>query len=138
MPQTPLYAHTQDPESKSSFAEAYKVIQERWAGKKNPSGDAAEDEKTLETAASTLVYAALSPDLDGTYINLFVTERWGFFFLSFFRCAKFFWLKHAVDKSGTFLRNCEPFTLAPYATDPKNAEKLWKLSEELVGEKFDI
>ncbi|KAH6714353.1 short-chain dehydrogenase [Leptodontidium sp. MPI-SDFR-AT-0119] len=106
MPQTRLYTHTQDPDSKSSFAEAYNVIQEIWAGKENPSGDATEDEKTLETAASTIVYAALSPDLD--------------------------------DKSGTFLRNCKPFTLAPYATDLKNAERLWKLSEELVGEEFDI
>jgi len=33
-----------------------------------PSGDLAEDEKTLETASSTLLAAALNPELDGTCI----------------------------------------------------------------------
>jgi hypothetical protein len=37
-----------------------------------------------------------------------------------------------------FLRNCKPFDTEPYATDPESAEKLWKLSEELVSEKFFI
>jgi hypothetical protein len=26
--------------------------------------------------------------------------------------------------------------LAPFAVDPENAEKLWKLSEEIVGQTF--
>jgi hypothetical protein len=26
--------------------------------------------------------------------------------------------------------------LAPYAVDPENAEKLWKLSEDVVGQTF--
>ncbi|KAL1857147.1 hypothetical protein Plec18170_003262 [Paecilomyces lecythidis] len=30
----------------------------------------------------------------------------------------------------------DPEVVKPYATDPEQAEKLWKLSEELVGEKF--
>jgi hypothetical protein len=37
------------------------------------------------------------------------------------------------------LRECkitEP--VAAFAGDPDNAERLWKLSEELLGKKFDI
>ena len=37
-----------------------------------------------------------------------------------------------------FLRNCKPFPTEGYTTDPERAEKLWKLSEKLVGEEFDI
>jgi hypothetical protein len=43
------------------------------------------------------------------------------------------------DQSGAYLSDCavsEP--LAPYAKDPENAEKLWKLSEKLVGQSFDL
>ncbi|KAG4437995.1 hypothetical protein IFR05_006535 [Cadophora sp. M221] len=105
-PGTPLYIHTQVPDSLVSASEAMRIIVEKYAGSDIPTGDLAEDEKTLETAASTLVLAAANPDLD--------------------------------DKSGTFLRNCKPFPVESYATDLESAERLWKVSEELVGEKFDI
>ena len=65
-----------------------------------------EDEKTVETASSTLVTTALDPEFD--------------------------------NKSGLLLRNCRPLEVAGYAKDPVNAEKLWRLSEEPVGEKFEI
>ena len=41
-----------------------------------------------------------------------------------------------------FLQNCQietnPTEIMAYATSPENAERLWALSEELVGEKFCI
>jgi hypothetical protein len=43
-----------------------------------------------------------------------------------------------IGKTGLFLRNCQPFEVEGYTVDPVNAEKLWKLSEELVREKFGI
>lgn len=41
-------------------------------------------------------------------------------------------------RSGFFLRNCQPFDTVDYTTDPESAERLWKLSEKLVGEEFRI
>lgn len=43
-----------------------------------------------------------------------------------------------LGKSGLFLRNCKEFPTEGYTTDPVQAEKLWKLSERLVGEDFEI
>ncbi|TVY19062.1 Retinol dehydrogenase 11 [Lachnellula arida] len=106
MPPTELYIHTRDANSPASMTEAFKIVIKRWAGKTPPSGDIQGDEKTLETAASTLVFAALDPGLDG--------------------------------RSGLFLRNCQPFPTEGYATDAERARELWRLSERLVGEKFDI
>ena len=39
---------------------------------------------------------------------------------------------------GGYLADCQFAPAAEHATDPKIAEKLWSLSEELVGEKFDM
>lgn len=41
-------------------------------------------------------------------------------------------------QSGSYLADAKVEPAYEYATDPANAERLWKLSEELVGEKFDI
>ncbi|KAF2104818.1 putative retinol dehydrogenase 12 [Rhizodiscina lignyota] len=44
-----------------------------------------------------------------------------------------------ADRSGAYLADCkiaEP--LNPYAKDPVGAERLWKLSEKLVGQEFDV
>lgn len=43
-----------------------------------------------------------------------------------------------AGKSGLFLKNCQPFDTEGYATDLESAEKLWKLSEKLVGQEFKI
>ena len=40
--------------------------------------------------------------------------------------------------SGIFLRNCQPFDVKAYAKDPTLAEKLWEMSEGLVGQKFNL
>ncbi|OTB18210.1 hypothetical protein K445DRAFT_315012 [Daldinia sp. EC12] len=40
-------------------------------------------------------------------------------------------------KSPAYLMNSQVHEAAPHATDPESVEKLWKLSEELVGQKFE-
>ncbi|PLB46463.1 short-chain dehydrogenase [Aspergillus steynii IBT 23096] len=41
------------------------------------------------------------------------------------------------EKSPAFLQNSRIDTPDPHATDPEAVEKLWKLSEEIVGQKFE-
>lgn len=124
MPYTVLYKETQKG-GLASVEEAYRILQEKYAGKQSPSGDLAEDDNTIETASSTILAAALSPEFNGPF--------------SCVKRADCIWITAGfVDQSGLFLRNCKPFETERYATDPVNAEKLWKLSEELVGENFSI
>jgi hypothetical protein len=41
-------------------------------------------------------------------------------------------------QSGAYLSDCQPeATPEEWATDPGGPEKLWTLSEKLVGQKFD-
>ncbi|PWN46461.1 hypothetical protein IE53DRAFT_372407, partial [Violaceomyces palustris] len=42
------------------------------------------------------------------------------------------------QSSPIFYRNCRPFGLMKRAQSQAKAESLWKLSEELVGEKFEL
>ncbi|KAF3062372.1 Short-chain dehydrogenase TIC 32, chloroplastic [Daldinia childiae] len=71
---------------------------------------ASEPYKTLQQGCGTTLRAALDPDL--------------------------------AKEEGVYLQNTnlttDPDVVKDWATDPELAEKLWKLSEELVGEKFDI
>lgn len=66
--------------------------------------------KTLQQGCGTTIRAALDPDL--------------------------------VKEEGVYLVDTnlttDPKHIKEWATDPELAEKLWKLSEELVGQKFDI
>lgn len=66
--------------------------------------------KTLQQGSASLIRAAIDPDL--------------------------------VNEEGVFIDDAnlttDPNTIKSWATDPELAEKCWKLSEELVGEKFDI
>lgn len=43
-----------------------------------------------------------------------------------------------AEVKGLYLDNCQIKEPAPHASDPVAAERLWRLSEELVGQKFDI
>ncbi|KAF7297710.1 Short-chain dehydrogenase/reductase family protein [Mycena kentingensis (nom. inval.)] len=45
-----------------------------------------------------------------------------------------------ADKSGAFLEDCNDAsdTLTPYCSDPENGKKLWKATEEIVGEVFNV
>ncbi|KAF5868470.1 putative short-chain dehydrogenase protein [Botrytis fragariae] len=42
------------------------------------------------------------------------------------------------DHSGTYLADCQIAETADYTTNPDYAERLWALSEKLVGQKFDL
>ena len=66
-----------------------------------------EDRKTLEQGCATTLIAALDPELEAF--------------------------------SGEYLNNGDVSKIEPrkYATSLENQEKLWKLSEDLVGEKFE-
>jgi hypothetical protein len=43
-----------------------------------------------------------------------------------------------ADINGLYLVDCQFKDPAPHASDPKAADRLWKLSEELVGQKFEL
>ena len=43
-----------------------------------------------------------------------------------------------AEKQPYLIEDCQPADPAPYATDITKASRLWALSEELVGEKFDL
>ncbi|KAK7955906.1 uncharacterized protein PG986_005128 [Apiospora aurea] len=42
------------------------------------------------------------------------------------------------DSNEPFLSDCQVAEPSPWAKDAESAEKLWKLSEDLIGEKFDL
>ncbi|KUJ13092.1 NAD(P)-binding protein [Mollisia scopiformis] len=42
------------------------------------------------------------------------------------------------EPNGVYMADCQYAEAAPFATDPKMAQRLWALSEELVGEKFSL
>jgi len=79
--------------------------------------DGALEFKTVEAGAATEVYAATAPELEG--------------------------------RGGLYLEDCQVSApagsqpegllgIAPHALDPEAAKQLWTLSEELVGESFDL
>lgn len=74
--------------------------------------------KTLDEGASTSLVASLDPALSGwcalSHPKSLMTEP------------------PATDKSGVYLLDCQFGQAASYATDPDAADRLWKLSEELV------
>lgn len=52
-------------------------------------------------------------------------------------------LDHSLEEQdGVFLADCRPSTsplpVKPWSLDEKDAERMWTLSEELVGEAFDF
>lgn len=67
--------------------------------------------KTLQAGCATTLRAALDPELE-------------------------------KQEDGVFLSDCQftkdPVIVAPWALDEEDAERLWRLSEELVGEKFEL
>ncbi len=67
--------------------------------------------KNLEQGSSTTLVAALDPGLPAGNVR---------------------------DGTGLYLDDCQIGNQADWAKDPKAAERLWQLSEELVGQAFDI
>lgn len=64
--------------------------------------------KTKEQGCSTTLVAALDPGLGGP----------------------------APDGDNVYLSDCQVEDSAPWAKDPEAADRLWQLSESLVGQKF--
>ncbi|MBE3048821.1 hypothetical protein IMZ48_41255 [Candidatus Bathyarchaeota archaeon] len=85
--------------------------------------------KTLEEGAATTVYAAFDPALRGKCSSCNHPEAG-----RGLTCC-------VADHNGAYLQDCrlaDPWkdTVRPWATSPLEAEKLWKLSEKLVGQEF--
>lgn len=80
--------------------------------------------KTISQGAATTVWCATSPelkDIGGVYCencNIAEIDRGQ--------------IEHRYDDPSTI------YGVQPYSIDPENAEKLWKLSEEMTGLKFEI
>ena len=81
---------------------------------------------TPDEGSSTTMVAALDPALNGKYSCAMRIRRG----------------RHtdtlALDIKGLYLKDCQIEDPAPHASDPKLAERLWHLSEELVGQKFKL
>jgi hypothetical protein len=45
---------------------------------------------------------------------------------------------NSTDKAGAYLDDCAVATesVSPHSSDPANAEKLWVITEKIIGEKF--
>lgn len=82
-----------------------------------------EPAKTLQQGCATGLVAALDPTIVGKKITSSLRK----------------YLLIRTGSSGAFLQNC---MLKPveqdYAKGKENADRLWALSEKLVGEKFDL
>lgn len=80
--------------------------------------------KTIPQGAATTVWCATSPelkDIGGVYCencNIAEIDRGQ--------------IEHRYDDPSTI------YGVQPYSIDPENAERLWKLSEEMTGLKFEI
>ncbi|KAI1657897.1 NAD(P)-binding protein [Daldinia decipiens] len=107
--QTNIHAHTRQMDG-ARLASLMDAAIQKTTGMTTAEFRAAEPYKTLQQGCGTTLRAALDPDL--------------------------------VKEEGVYLQNTnlttDPNEVKDWATDPELAEKLWKLSEELVGEKFDI
>lgn len=89
--------------------------------------------KTLEQGTSTTLVAALDPALKGKYISLHSVHL-----LLPNSQPPLNNTNTPSAHSGTFLSDCQIFKTADYTTNPQYAEKLWTLSEKIVGEKFEF
>jgi len=45
---------------------------------------------------------------------------------------------HLIGEKGVYMDDCQLKRPSKWASDPDKAERLWKLSEELVGQKLDV
>lgn len=75
-----------------------------------------------------MLVAAFDPALNGTCIHIRLHTRNGV-------AAK---QSIITEMPGIYLTDCQIVKAAAFATDPNNADRLWHLSEDLVGQKFDL
>jgi hypothetical protein len=70
VPPTGIMVHTNaatDPNDLASFPAAFAILKERYGDQATTEADMKGDEKTLESASSTPLFALLSPSLDGMF-----------------------------------------------------------------------
>jgi hypothetical protein len=87
--------------------------------------------KTPERGVATHIYAAFEPSLKGTY-NVSCSDAILF---------KEQDIDSAVENNGAYLQDsriANPYTdtVKPWVTDKVEADRLWKLSEKLIGQEF--
>jgi hypothetical protein len=83
--------------------------------------------KTADQGAATMLVAALDPKLAGRCSHS-----------QFLRCRKRpdSRMIAGYPQQGVYLDDCQLRRPSKWAVDAEKAERLWKLSEELEGEKF--
>ena len=82
---------------------------------------------TLDQGASTYIAAAFDPKLEGN--SLLRTQR---------VCCD---TETLLASNGAYLEYCAPVPIkeeCPWARGKENADKLWALSENMIGEKFGL
>lgn len=119
-----------------------------------------EEPKSLQQGCATSLVAALDPSIEGMRSSLHSSFPISilFFLILTFHCfllsqpqphpqshpSLFYFFLFSplayslIESSGSFLRDCRLMTspVKPWAQGKENADRLWKLSEELVGGKF--
>jgi hypothetical protein len=85
---------------------------------------------TPDEGSSTTMVAALDPALncEQSVLTEIVLKSWKIWRTD--SCS--------VDVKGLYLKDCQIEDPAPHASDPQLAERLWRLSEELVEQKFEL
>lgn len=87
---------------------------------------------TPDEGSSTTMVAALDPALNGERLSTRSSPLGGYLMSG--TVAN----REPVDIKGIYLKDCQIEEPAPHAADPEIAERLWHLSEELVGQKFNL
>ena len=82
--------------------------------------------KDIDQGAATMLVAALDPKLNCKYAR----------FLQYCENGRNRALIVCVAENGVYLDDCQVKRPSKWAADPFKAEMLWKLSEDLVGERF--
>jgi hypothetical protein len=99
-----------------------------WANRNN-NGDnqvqvAMEEPKTLQQGCSTSLVAALDPSIEGMIA---------------IALKMYYQMLIVLESSGGLLQNCAVRPIGKdYAKGKENIDKLWALSERLVGQKFNL
>ena len=81
--------------------------------------------KNHDQGAATVLVAALDPALNGKCFVM--VTQW----VQLIKTCK-------TEPKGIMLHDCQMCEAAPHATDPRNAERLWTLSEQLVQTDFKL
>lgn len=82
--------------------------------------------RTLQQGCATTLVALLDPSIQGNVIAMPTKTSYK---LTYF---------DDPESSPAFLYECQITDVWDYATDERSAEALWKMSEHLLGQKFDL